>query len=428
MSRSEASKILILMTGSIACYKTCYLISKLVQQGHEVRVAASGSALKFVGLATLEGLSQNPVAHDTFAEGAAMAHIHLIRWADLILVMPATAHFINRVAQGLGDDLLSTLYLAHDFKKPFLIAPAMNSQMYLHPATQNSIKTLKSLGITILETASGVLACGEEGLGKLLDPDLIYAEIMTALKYPVEVDASKPQAMSPALKVLITWGGCLEAIDSVRALTNLSSGQTGARLADHLSAFGFSVTAIRAETAKAANGPMTESTFTDFASLSARLDTVFSKTHFDVVIHAAAVSDYGVAGIETASGPVDTAAKIKSDADELLIRLKRHPKLLSHMREKSGNPDLILIGFKLTSDEAPDAITKDVNKQITESGCDFVVQNSLKDIHPEPGRHRYHLYDKTAHRLDSVEGAEALAAQLAQLCLQSGKGTHASGA
>ena len=148
----------------------------------------------------------------------------------------------------------------------------------------------------------------------------------------------------------------------------------------------------------------------------------------DLVIHAAAVSDYGVAGIETASGPVDTAAKIKSDADELLIRLKRHPKLLSHMREKSGNPDLILIGFKLTSDEAPDAITKDVNKQITESGCDFVVQNSLKDIHPEPGRHRYHLYDKTAHRLDSVEGAEALAAQLAQLCLQSGKGTHASGA
>ena len=119
------------MTGSIACYKACNLISKLVQNDYDVQVVASASALHFVGNATLEGLTGKPVIHDLFQSGNIMDHIHLIRWCDLVITAPATANFINKISQGLGDDLLTTLFLAHDFKKPYLIAPAMNTSMYL---------------------------------------------------------------------------------------------------------------------------------------------------------------------------------------------------------------------------------------------------------------------------------------------------------
>src|SRR5690606_33467299 len=133
MSRS---KILFIMTGSIACYKACQLLSKLSQNNYEVQVVATASALEFVGNATLEGLSGKAVVSDIFAHGRNMDHIHLARWADLIIVAPATANFINKMAQGAADDLASTLFLAHDFTKPFLVAPAMNTSMYQHPATQ----------------------------------------------------------------------------------------------------------------------------------------------------------------------------------------------------------------------------------------------------------------------------------------------------
>ncbi|PWU21736.1 MAG: bifunctional phosphopantothenoylcysteine decarboxylase/phosphopantothenate--cysteine ligase CoaBC, partial [Bdellovibrio sp.] len=150
-----------MMTGSIAAFKACALLSKIVQSGATVQVAASAAALRFVGEATLEGLSGRPVAKDLWESGRAMEHIQLVRWADLIIVAPASAHFINRAANGVGDDLLTTMFLAHDFTKPFMIAPAMNTAMYLHPVTKGSITKLRELGIQVLETASGVLACGE---------------------------------------------------------------------------------------------------------------------------------------------------------------------------------------------------------------------------------------------------------------------------
>ena len=178
------------MTGSIACYKACQAVSRLVQAGCEVQVVASPAALQFVGNATIEGLTGKPVVSDLYASGNAMDHIHLVRWADLILVAPASANFINKIARGVGDDLLTTMFLAHDFKKPYLVAPAMNTSMYLHPATQDSIQALKKMGVEILETASGVLACGEVGWGRLLEPDLIVQEVLSRLS-PAESDCSK---------------------------------------------------------------------------------------------------------------------------------------------------------------------------------------------------------------------------------------------
>lgn len=401
---SPSPKILLLVCGSIAVYKACYLVSKLTQLGAEVKVAASKSALEFVGIPAFEALSHNAVAYDTFEEGRALDHINLMRWADVVLVAPATANFINRSAHGVADDLLGTLFLAHDFKKPLLIAPAMNTQMYLHPTTQASLGLLRGMGITILETESGVLACGETGWGKLLDPDLIAEATFNAL--PVRpAQKSKPR---PAPKVLVTSGGCVEAIDAVRHITNISTGRTGARLAEHFAALGFDVTYVGQSSAPRPEFCAKDIGFLGFADLEAALKSELSASTYDLIIHAAAVSDYSVAGIE-AAGETQTGAKIGSDFEDMSIRLKKNPKLINHLRQWSKNIDVKIVGFKLTGTDDPEAITKAVTQQIKAANSDLVVQNAVSDIKAEKGQHRYHLYGKDAARLGDFDGVQALA-------------------
>jgi phosphopantothenoylcysteine decarboxylase/phosphopantothenate--cysteine ligase len=172
------SKILVQLSGSIAAYKSCYLISKLVQAGHEVKTVATKGALEFVGAATLEGLSGSPVFHDIYEEGRMMDHIHLAKWADLSILAPASANTINRLAQGLADDVVGTLFLAWDLKKkPYLVAPAMNQQMMDHPATKEALSKLEGWGAHVLPSGDGHQACGDTGLGRLLEPDQLFAII-----------------------------------------------------------------------------------------------------------------------------------------------------------------------------------------------------------------------------------------------------------
>ncbi|HHH52247.1 MAG TPA: bifunctional phosphopantothenoylcysteine decarboxylase/phosphopantothenate--cysteine ligase CoaBC, partial [Bacteroidetes bacterium] len=143
------NKILIKITGSIAAYKSAYLISKLVQNGFEVNVVVTNDALNFIGEATIEGLTGNEVYTDLYESGKMMSHINLMKWADLIIVVPATANTINKFANGIGDNLITSLFLAFDFSKPYLIAPAMNTNMLLHPSTQKSFSKLNNWGIKI---------------------------------------------------------------------------------------------------------------------------------------------------------------------------------------------------------------------------------------------------------------------------------------
>lgn len=173
-------KILFQLSGSIACYKACHLISRLAQEGHEVRVACSANALKFVGVATLEGLSGSPVFTDAYESGRTLDHIYLAKWADMALLCPATANTINRMASGLAEDVLGSLFLAWDLSKPYFVAPAMNQEMFRHPATQASMSKLKEWGVKVLETDTGHQACGDFGPGRLLDPDLIYEKLRAA--------------------------------------------------------------------------------------------------------------------------------------------------------------------------------------------------------------------------------------------------------
>jgi phosphopantothenoylcysteine decarboxylase/phosphopantothenate--cysteine ligase len=171
------------MSGSIAAFKVVQLVSRLVQApvGAEVEVVMTPAARAFIGEASLEGLTGRRVRSETFAAGDYMEHIRLARWADVVLAAPCTANTLNKLSRGIGDDLVCTLFLAHDFTKPWLIAPAMNTRMYEHPTTRESLERLRAMGCTIVEAGNGALACGEIGAGRLAEPEVLLDAVLHAV-------------------------------------------------------------------------------------------------------------------------------------------------------------------------------------------------------------------------------------------------------
>ena len=169
------------MTGSIAAFKAASLASLLVDAGFEVQSVMSDGAKHFIGESTFEGLTGRPVLRDVFERGRAHDHINLVDWADLLLLYPASANHLSRLRHGLADDLIGCLFLANNFRKPFWIAPAMNSNMLAHPAVTEALGTLESWGCRVLPTGEGRLACGEVGMGRLLEPERVFDLIREAL-------------------------------------------------------------------------------------------------------------------------------------------------------------------------------------------------------------------------------------------------------
>ncbi len=183
MSNDADRKVLFLLTGSIACFKACELVSRLAKRGVAVQTVASEGALRFVGAATLEGLTGRAPFTDLYEAGRTMDHIRLARWADLALVCPATANSLNRMAAGLADDAIGALFLAWEHaRKPWLVAPAMNATMWEHPATRASRERLAGFGVRLLPVGDGRLACGEQGEGRLLEVDELEKHVLGALE------------------------------------------------------------------------------------------------------------------------------------------------------------------------------------------------------------------------------------------------------
>lgn len=362
------SNILFILTGSIACYKACDAISKLVQRGHAVRAVATKAALQFVGTSTLEALTREKVGVDIFAPGEALDHITLERWADLTMVCPATANTLNRMAAGIADDLASALLLAHDWNKPLLVAPAMNPLMWSHPATVRSIETLKEWGVRFVSPGAGRTACGEVGEGRLAEPEEIIGAI--------EAAAAK---RGKRLRVLVTSGGTSEPVDGVRVLSNTSTGATGALIAETLARAGHDVLLARAANAESVACACAEETFVSFADLDRLLERRLGTERFDAVIHAAAVSDFSVASIE-ADGKswAPGEGKIPSGATPAL-KLRRNPKLLDTLRQRSQNRDLRIVAFKLTRDAEASAANAAVQRILSTGAADFVVHNDLSE-------------------------------------------------
>lgn len=361
----SGSDLLFIVTGSIACYKACDAISQLVQRGHRVRVVATEAALKFVGRATFEGLTGKPPLTDLFESGSALEHIHLTRRADAVIVCPATANTLNRLAAGLADDLPGALFLAHDRAKPWLVAPAMNPAMWTHPATVAAVDKLKSWGVRFVPVGDGGTACGEVGEGRLAEPELIVAAIEAMLARPVR-----------RLRVLVTAGGTAEPIDGIRVLANTSTGATGAGIAAHLVRCGHEVVLLRATTAARPDAPCREEIFGSFNELDEALGRLLGAEQFDAVIHAAAVSDFGVEVVSTPGGLQSADAGKLDSWSSPLLRLHPNPKLVDSLRERSPSP-LRVVAFKLTRGADAAGAREAVRGLFARSGADLVVHNDL---------------------------------------------------
>jgi phosphopantothenoylcysteine decarboxylase/phosphopantothenate--cysteine ligase len=398
----SGSNFLVIFTGSIAAYKGCDVVSRLVQRGHRVRCVATPSALKFIGPATLEGLTGAAVLSDALAPGAALEHINLSRWADAVLVCPATANTLNRFAAGLGDDLAGALFLAHDRTKPWIVAPAMNPAMWSHPATVAAVAKLRGWGVRFIDPVAGRTACGETGEGRLAEPEAIVVAAEAALARPAR-----------KLRVLVTAGGTAEPVDGVRVLTNTSTGATGALIATQLARAGHEVVLLRAQSALAADGPCREETFVTFAQLEAALRRLLTAEPFDAVIHAAAVSDYGVDLVVMAEGAAPVAGGKLPSGGAPVLKLRPNPRLVDQLRGWSRAP-FTLVAFKLTHGAEAAEADAAVQRLFAHSGADFIVHNDLSarraagtfpaDILRPDGSVAAHCPDRTA-----------LAAELAQL-------------
>lgn len=394
------SRILFMMTGSIAAYKAAHVLSRLKQSGHEVEVVATPSALQFIGEATIEGLTGRPVRSALFGTGVHMAHIDLIRWADLAIVCPATANTINRLASGAADDLLTTLFLAHDFKKPWLIAPAMNVSMYQHPLTQASLSKLQTLGCTVLGTETGSLACGEHGEGRLLEPEVILSTIETTLRKCNTTEEPSTHSEKCKLHVLVTSGGTSEPIDAVRAITNTSTGRTGALIVDRLLEEGHSVHFLTAENGErplASSPDLKIETFVTFQELAAKLEATLGAKHFDTVIHAAAVADYSLVAPAT--------QKIDSE-NEITLRLRKNPKLIDSIRRWSQNKDVRIVAFKLTAGQ--DRIAK-LRTLAAHAAPDWILANDIKTL---PAWDLFSMENQFAAPIANGQSREGLARTL----------------
>lgn len=387
-------KILVKITGSIAAYKSAVLISKLVQNGCEVRTVVSDYAMKFIGATTLEALTGNQVYTDSFAPRQVMSHIDLVKWADLTIICPATANTINKMANGIADNLLTSLFLAHDFSKPYLIAPAMNTRMYNHPATQSSLSKLAEWGIQILPVGKGYLACGDVGSGKLLEPDDIYQIIMDALK-------PKKTARQPG-KVLITSGGTKERIDNIRFISNVSTGKTGAAIADFFHDNNHEITFIHSKDSVLPKANCKKFAYTSFNELNDMLQKLLSSESFDLVVHLAAVSDFYPVFLETdnATHELPLHKKLDSQTESMTIVLKKHFKIVNLIKSYSINKELFLIAFKLTSGVQDTERMAAINRLFTDSSVDLVVSNDFSDRTDESVQTNFIIYNRQSETIN----------------------------
>jgi len=324
----QGKRIVLGVTGGIAAYKAAELVRLLGRQGADVQVAMTGGAAHFVTATTFQALSGKPVFADQWDARMpnAMAHIDLSRQADLILVAPASADFLARAAHGLAGDLLTTMVLARDC--PLLVAPAMNRQMWEHPATRRNIAQLAADGVTILGPASGEQACGEVGAGRMLEPEEILEELVAFFT---------PKVLA-GRKLLVTAGPTFEAIDPVRGITNLSSGRMGYAVARAARHAGAAVTLV--------SGPVgfPPPAGVDRVSVTSALEmhaaVMARAADADIFIGVAAVADYRVA---------DAAEhKLKKDAGSIpSIVLVENPDILAEVAALKNGP--FCVGFAAES-------------------------------------------------------------------------------
>lgn len=350
----KGKTVLLGVTGSIAAYKIANLASMLVKLHCNVHVIMTKNATNFINPITFETLTNNRCIVDTFDRNFQynVEHISLAKQADLVMIAPASANVMAKLAHGLADDMLTTTVLACTCKK--MVSPAMNTQMYLNPITQDNIKTLQNYGFEVIEPANGFLACGDEGAGKMPEPEVLLDYILK------EIACEKDMA---GMKVLITAGPTQESLDPVRYITNHSTGKMGYALANCAMLRGAKVTLVTGPT------NLKRPPFVNVVEIKSAKEMFDAVTSYgdeqDVIIKAAAVADYTPA--------VVSEEKVKKADGELQIDLKRTQDILKHLGEHK-KPNQFLCGFSMETEN----MLENSRKKLTKKNLDMIVANNLK--------------------------------------------------
>ncbi len=354
MNSFENKKILLIICGGIAAYKSLEIIRLLKKRSALVKTILTNNAHKFVTPLSIASLSQDKVYSDLFDHNneAEMDHISLSRWSDLVLIAPATANTMSKISSGIADDLASTVILASN--KEIFLAPAMNVRMWEHPSNKDNVNKIRSIGYEIIGPEIGDMACGEYGEGKMTEPEKI-------VKYIEKNFQNKNN--NKKFKALVTAGPTQEYIDPVRYITNKSSGKQGYAIAKSLKNNGFETTLI--------SGPTNMDTIPGINTIRVNsaqemLNATLKNLPADVAIFSAAVADYKVSKIET--------EKIKKK-DNLNLSLEKNVDILGHISKHNSLRPKLVIGFAAETSE----LEKNSQKKLLEKNCDWIIANDISN-------------------------------------------------
>lgn len=344
-------KVILGVTGCIGAYKSALILRLLQQEGLDVVAAMTRSAQEFIGPLTLEKLSGNPVVTSMFGNSSSgIEHISLARESDLLLVAPATANILAKFARGIADDFLSTMYLSTS--TPVMVAPAMNREMWNHPATQENMRVLRERGVHVVGPESGYQACGEVGEGRLAEPETIVAEVLALLR---------PKGALTGKRVLITAGPTVEDIDPVRFLSNRSSGKMGYAIARKAVERGALVQLVSGPTSLPVPAGLE---FVPVRSASQMAEAVLSRAdQVDVFIAAAAVSDFTPEEVQP--------QKVKKGAGQWVLKLRSTTDILAAVANEKGNR--LLVGFAAESEN----VLENAGAKLKKKKLDLIVANDI---------------------------------------------------
>ena len=364
------------VTGGIAVYKACDLVSRLKKQGAEVRVVLTENAAKFVPPLTFDTLSGNPTHVDTFAPRSELEHIHLAKWADAYVIAPATANCLAKLAGGIADDLLTTTALA--MTAPLLIAPAMNANMWRHAATQANLKTLLTRGAKTVGPGVGHLACGDDDVGRMAEPSEIVKALDALLSAKRDFEG---------VRVLVTAGPTVEKIDPVRFITNRSSGKMGYALAEAAQMRGAEVRLVSGPVNLAAPAGVQVVPIESSADLCA---AVLDRGEWaDVVIQAAAPADFRPAKVSD--------SKIKKTGEGMTLVLENTTDIAAELGRRK-RPGQVLVAFAAETDD----VLENARGKLEKKNADLVVANDVSRSDAGFG------VDTNAVTLITREGQQAL--------------------
>ncbi|GAC15453.1 bifunctional phosphopantothenoylcysteine decarboxylase/phosphopantothenate--cysteine ligase CoaBC [Aliiglaciecola lipolytica] len=398
----QKHNVLLGITGGIAAYKTPDLVRKLTANNADVRAVLTASAEHFVSPLALQAVSGNPVSTDLLdpAAEAAMGHIELAKWADSILIAPATANFIAKLAHGLADDLLSTLCLASTAE--LYISPAMNQQMWQAPATQENLKILTNRGVNIIPPDSGEQACGDVGQGRMPEPQYL-ADLITQ---------QKPQQSLAGKQIVITAGPTQEAIDPVRYISNHSSGKMGYALANAALAMGAEVTLVSGpvnlSAPCSANLIKVESAQQMHAAVMAEIENA------DIFIGCAAVADYRPSDVQN--------QKIKKNNQELTLTFIKNPDILADVAKQQQS--VFTVGFAAETQD----VSRYAKEKLARKQLDMIAANDVSNssIGFNSDQNALTVFWKEGEKSLEVADKRQLAFELMQLVSEHYRNKHAS--